>query len=155
LLWITCDPGGLSGRHTRRAVRSSDAFVRAADRELGRLWSLDSTEPSQLDLDVLARLVGGDRALVERFAKRFVGATRAALDGAAAARDACDAAALAALGHKLASSAAAVGALAFSAHCRAMESAARSGESTRAVSEFDALVAELAAIASRVEREFA
>jgi two-component system sensor histidine kinase/response regulator len=119
-------------------------------------WSnLDSTEHPRLDLDVLARLVGGDRALVERFAKRFVQSTRDALAGAAAARDASDASALAALGHKLASSSAAVGALAFSSHCRAMESAARSGEPARAVSEFDALVAELAAIASRVEREFA
>ena len=49
---------------------------------------------------------------------------------------------------------AAAGALAFSAHCRAMESAARSGEPARAASEFDALVAELAAISTLVEREF-
>ena len=103
---------------------------------------------------MLARTIGGDRALVARFAKRFVQTTRDALAGAAQARASSDASALAALGHKLASSSAAVGALEFSARCRAMESAAHGGDPARAASEFDALVAELAAITAQVEREF-
>ncbi len=140
---------------TRRAFeRSSERIARVCARDVVSLTVLDPKEPPRLELDVLARLLGGDRALVERFAKRFVGATRAALEGATAAREASDASALAALGHKLASSSAAVGALAFSAHCRSMESAARSGEPARAASEFDALIVELAAISTLVEREF-
>lgn len=106
-----------------------------------------------IDLKVLGRLVTDDVGQIRKFALMFVETARSTLAEMDAARTRGDLAMLGALGHKLRSSAATVGALAFADLCQALESAGKADDLQHAEQVLSQLPPLLEEIARQVERE--
>lgn len=82
-----------------------------------------STDAEIIDLSVLSKLTGGDTKTMRKIATVFINSMETTVTELEAALAAGDRAALAALGHKVKSSAGAMGAMGLSRHCQQLETA--------------------------------
>jgi CheY-like chemotaxis protein/HPt (histidine-containing phosphotransfer) domain-containing protein len=140
----TCDPAGASDGRASRAAQ--DATAAPVNREAVSYPVMDPAALGRL-------LVSDDRDVLRPFMLEFVDCARATVGDLQAAHGHRNAAAIAALAHRLKSSAAAVGALALSHICQALEAAGRSGDWHRIDSLLDACAAQFHEVAAWIHAD--
>ncbi len=130
------------------ANQTDDISAATSTEQPQHIGQTDSTTP-QMDLSILAKMVGNDPEKVGKFAKKFLDSARQSLAEIDVARAAQDLPALCALGHRLKSSARTVGALPFGDTCHALEELKQAGS----LSDADALILQLKASLPLLEQD--
>ncbi len=110
------------------------------------------SDPSVIDLGVLAQHVGNEPARVARLAAAFTGITSDDMADMRAALEACDLPTLARIGHRIGSAAMFVGAMRFSMLCKELENFGANGEIGAVQEKFDQLHLLFEQIKQRVEK---
>lgn len=110
------------------------------------------TNPAIIDCSVLAKMLGTDRLLLEKFLYRFVETARLDLAEIEAALATEDVTALGVLGHRAHSAAKVAGAMAYAELCQALELAGGQGDLRHAQEIFQQLSALLLRIEAEVKR---
>ena len=87
-----------------------------------------STQSCNIDLTVLAKMVGDDPAKIRKFSLRFIESAQLGLAEMEVALAAENAATLGALGHRVKSAARSVGAMGYADLCQALEQAGKNGD---------------------------
>jgi len=136
------------------AVLAEQLAMRAGGRESTAGCAIaPGTEAEKLiDLAVLARMVGHDPQKIHKYAVMFLAAARSGLDEMEAVYDRQDMENLAGLGHRLKSSALAVGAAGFGNLCQRLESLKRHSDAPEARRVIDQLHDLLARIGEEIDK---
>lgn len=119
----------------------------------GPVGSPERTELATLDVAVLARLIGDDRALIDEFLQDFLVSAGTAAGGIRTAQAASAWKQVGAIAHQLKSSARSVGAMALGEICALLEQAGKSDQGDVVAAQLPAFEQALARVVDAIEQQ--
>ena len=136
----------------QRWLPSANAVAPAAQTGKTEPSALPQTALPTLDVSVLARLIGDERALIAEFLHDFAVAAGAAASEVRSAQASASWKQVGAIAHQLKSSSRSVGALALGEICAALEQAGKSDRGDLIVAQLPAFDQALSAVLDAIER---